>query len=96
MQRRRFGRLARVELPAPLGKECEVIQFERAGTPHTHEFSDEIAICVSGSGWVDIEGERHRVEPGQFVRVPAGKVHHMIPHDGVVLSMLVGYGLGEP
>lgn len=96
MEKKRFGRLARLELPGELTSRCEVLHFERPGTPHTHHESDEIAICVSGSGFVDIASERHRVEPGQYVQIPAGWSHHMIPDPGTVLCMLVGYLQARP
>lgn len=95
MQKRRFGWLAELDLGVGLGQQVQVIQFEREGTPHTHDLTDEIAIAVSGSGVVVVDGERHPIFPGQFIRIGAGKRHHMIPDPGVVLSMLVGYGLDD-
>lgn len=94
MESRKYGRQARVELPAPIGRVCEVMHFERAGTSHAHS-ADEIAICVSGSGSIFVGEVRHEVQhpirAGEALRIPAGSPHYMVPHVDEVLIMLIGY-----
>lgn len=41
---------------------------------HSHE-QTEIYLILEGSGMVEVEGERHDVEPGSSVFVPGGASH---------------------
>ncbi len=45
---------------------------------HAEDGQEEVYTALSGSGWIDIEGERVELGPGDFVRIAAGtkrKVH---------------------
>jgi quercetin dioxygenase-like cupin family protein len=41
---------------------------------HSHS-AEEVALTLRGSGWVDIEGVPHRLEPGRLLVTPADLVH---------------------
>src|SRR5581483_9915161 len=41
---------------------------------HSHE-ADEVAVFLSGRGWVEIEGERYPVGPGSVLLTPSGAEH---------------------
>ena len=92
MKTYRFGKMSKISLPTALTSKCEVMQFESAGTPHEHD-RPEIAIAVHGSGTVWIDDLGHEITAGEYVWIPAGVAHHMVPSDGEVLSMLIGYAL---
>jgi mannose-6-phosphate isomerase-like protein (cupin superfamily) len=45
---------------------------------HEHDGQEEVYLALSGSGWIDVEGERVELDPDTLVRVAAGtkrKVH---------------------
>ena len=44
-------------------------------TPEHNHFSEEIAICVNGSGQVDIEGDIHPIKKDTIVYVPSSLNH---------------------
>jgi quercetin dioxygenase-like cupin family protein len=50
--------------------------------PHSHE-AEEVAVVLVGSGNVDIDGVRHRVETGTVLLTPSNAVHvtHSDPGD---------------
>ena len=49
---------------------------------HRHPLTEEIVYVEAGRGEVWIEGERHRVGPGDVVRIPRAAAHATIPeHD---------------
>lgn len=84
-----FGSMRRLELPSALAPDCEVMHFACNGRPHSHERA-EVALAVHGRGFVVVDGVRHAVQAGDYVRVPAGVLHHMEPDDDG-LSMLIAY-----
>ncbi len=45
-----------------------------ATVPHTHE-AEEVAVVLSGSGWVDIDGEPHPMETGTVLFTPSNRPH---------------------
>lgn len=61
-----------------------LVELERTDgrSAHRHPFSEEIVYVEAGSGEVWIEGDRHRVEPGDVVRIPRGAAHATIPYVG--------------
>ena len=48
---------------------------ENFSTPEHKHFSEEIAVCVNGSGQVDIEGEIHVMNKDSIVFVPSDLNH---------------------
>ena len=42
--------------------------------PHSHE-AEEVAVALSGSGWVDIDGEPHPLEEGTILFAPSNLPH---------------------
>ena len=44
-------------------------------TPDHNHFSEEIALCVNGSGQVDIEGDVHLMKKDSIVYVPSNLNH---------------------
>jgi len=90
MKETRFGRIKRLSLEGVLSRRCEVMHFESRGTPHTHKRT-EIAICVSGSGIVQVGAIGRPVYPGDYINIPGGQEHYMEPFNGEVLSMLIAY-----
>lgn len=45
-----------------------------ATVPHFHE-AEEVAVVLSGSGWVDIDGVSHPMEQGTVLFTPSGSPH---------------------
>ena len=39
---------------------------------HSEDGQEEVYTTLRGSGWIDIDGDRVDLEPGVFVRIPAG------------------------
>ena len=56
-----------------------------------HE-QDEVYIVVSGSGVLEIEGERFAFEPGDALFVPAGKRHQFREFGASFVTWAVFYG----
>lgn len=88
-----FGWMCEFELPFSISNRCEVMHFDRNGTPHSHSDKDEIAVATGGRGsiWIGLEGEEVAVsiEAGHFVRLHKGDTHHMRPGpDGLTLVIL--------
>lgn len=54
-------------------------------SPHLHPHSEEVVYVVEGSGKVWIEGVTHRVEPGTWVRIPAGTPHATLANEHMLL-----------
>lgn len=67
-----------------------LVELERTSgrTAHRHPQSEEIVYVEAGSGEVWIDGERHRVEPGDVVRIPPGAPHATIPGDGEKMRLI--------
>ena len=42
--------------------------------PHSHE-AEEVAVVISGSGWMDIEGKSHSMEEGTIVFASSNLPH---------------------
>ncbi len=55
---------------------------------HVHPHSEEVIYVKSGSGAVYIEGEFHRIEPGDTVLVPAGAAHATVPDAGSEMELI--------
>jgi quercetin dioxygenase-like cupin family protein len=58
---------------------------------HSEDGQEEVYTALRGSGEIDIEGDRVELEPGVFVRIPAGttrKVH--AGADGIEMLIVGG------
>lgn len=54
----------------------EVEIYKPQGTdPQQPHARDEVYVVISGTGWFVDGGERRRFGPGDFIFVPAGRVH---------------------
>lgn len=58
--------------------------------PHSHE-SEEVAVVLSGSGGIDIDGVEYPVEPGSVVMAPANSQHVTFAHPEAELVVLWFY-----
>jgi cytidyltransferase-like protein len=57
-------------------KILEILPGEKTSRQY-HLFRDENWHVLSGSGWLEIDGERHTAAPGEFFYVPAKQVHQI-------------------
>ena len=90
MNQTKFGSMARLLVNGYLNGRMEVLRFERTGTAHAHAM-DEVAVCVSGRGYVYIQGKAHWVAQGDHVVIKAGDQHFMVPSGLDPLCMMILY-----
>ena len=90
MNRTKFGAMERLSIDGYLSGRFEVMRFERSGDAHAHPF-DEVAVCVSGTGHVYVQGVAHGVMPGDHVVIKAGDQHFMVPSGLDPLCMMILY-----
>jgi quercetin dioxygenase-like cupin family protein len=55
------------------------LAYSEGRTAHYHPHSEEIMYVVKGRGHIWIDGQRHRVEAGDVVRVGTGQAHATVP-----------------
>ena len=55
---------------------------------HSEDGQEEVYLALSGSADIEIDGERHRLEPGTMVRVGPG-VKRKVTTDSEPLRMLI-------
>ena len=56
---------------------------------HVHHSGEEALVCISGDLEVEIEGDRRRIEAGEFAVVPRGAVHTFASRSGAhVLAVM--------
>jgi len=85
--------LPKIRLEA--GKEASFLEWERTDTQsfhvlqlapdavldeRFHENHDLSLMCISGSAIVEVEGERHFVEPPTVVVIPRLRAYRILPH----------------
>ena len=74
------GRAMAVHASPDLGNSAKIVMGtsalppDFATVPHTHE-AEEVAVVLSGSGWVDIDGEPHPMETGTVLFTPSNRPH---------------------
>ena len=60
-----------------------------ADTPaHVHEREDELFLSFEGDHIIELDGEEHRIGPGEFVFAPRGVPHsqrRVVPREGRML-----------
>jgi len=57
-------------------------------TPHIHPHSEEVFYVVRGRGEIWVDGARHRVGPGTWVRVPARAPHATMAAPGEQMELI--------
>ena len=59
---------------------------------HTHEDDgqEEVYLVIKGSGEIDIEGERHKLDPGTMVRVAPGTTRKVYTAEDPIRMVIVG------
>ncbi len=58
---------------------------------HSEDGQEEVYVTLGGSGEIEIDGERHPLDPQMMVRVSAGTVRKIWPgQDGIRLLALGG------
>jgi quercetin dioxygenase-like cupin family protein len=65
---------------------------------HTHEDSgqEEVYIALSGRGEIEIEGERHEIDPETMVRVAADTKRKVWTGDDPLRLLIIGGIPGKP
>lgn len=67
-----------------------------ASTAHKHDAEEHAFYFISGTGAVDIEGEKISVAPGDAVFVPPGKTHQISSAGDAPLKYVVLYSPPGP
>jgi uncharacterized cupin superfamily protein len=62
---------------------------------HSEDQQEEVYTALSGSGEIDIEGERIALQPGTFVRVAPGTNRRIVPGPEGVHVLAVGCKAGS-
>ena len=57
--------------------------------PHLHTKSDEIFLVLKGALIVEVEGERHRIGPGEFCCFPMGLLHTLVEVEAPLESLMI-------
>ncbi len=74
------GRAMAVMASPELGNSAKIVMGTSAlpphfaTVPHSHE-AEEVALVLSGSGWVDIDGKSHPMEEGTVLFTPSNSPH---------------------
>ena len=88
-------RKARAELGvSSFGMAIEDFPPDFAGYPehnHDHDGQEEVYVVLSGSGWMEVDGEEFAIDPETMVRVgPSAKRAVMVGPEGMRLLVLSG------
>lgn len=57
---------------------------------HAQDGQEEVYVTLSGSGEIEIDGERHPLDPDHLVRVSAGTKRKVWPGDSGIRLLVVG------
>ena len=65
---------------------------------HTHadDGQEEVYVVLRGSGEIEIDGERHRLDPETMVRVAPGTARKVYTGDEPIRMVIVGGVPGQP
>ncbi len=71
---------ARRALAGRPGAPCtlHVVQISKDARPHYHKRLAEVYYFLDGEGQIELDGERHPVQPGMAVLIPPGTRHRAI------------------
>jgi mannose-6-phosphate isomerase-like protein (cupin superfamily) len=81
------------------GMQVTLLPADFAGYPehdHSGDGQEEVYLALSGSGWIEIEGERVELEQDVFVRVGAGVKRKVFAGPEGLKMLIVGGCPGEP
>lgn len=79
-RRLKEGRAMEVKASPELGNSDKIVMGTSAlpphfsTVPHSHE-AEEVAVAISGSGWLDIDGESHPMEAGTVILASSNLSH---------------------
>ena len=62
---------------------------------HSQDGQEEVYVAMSGGGEIEIEGERHPLDPDTMVRVSAGTKRKLYPGDQGMRVLVIGGVPGE-
>jgi mannose-6-phosphate isomerase-like protein (cupin superfamily) len=62
---------------------------------HANDGQEEVYVAVRGSGEIEIDGERHPIDPETMVRVSAGTKRKLYPGDEGMRVLVIGGVPGE-
>ena len=62
---------------------------------HSQDGQEEVYVAMRGGGEIEIEGERHPLDPDTMVRVSAGTKRKLYPGDEGMRVLVVGGVPGE-
>jgi mannose-6-phosphate isomerase-like protein (cupin superfamily) len=57
---------------------------------HAHDGQEEVYLVIRGGGEIDIDGERHPLDPNTMVRVAPGAKRKLYPGDEGIRCVVVG------
>jgi mannose-6-phosphate isomerase-like protein (cupin superfamily) len=63
---------------------------------HSEDGQEEVYLALRGSGEIEIEGERHSLDPDTMVRVSAGTKRKILPGDDGIRVLALGATPGRP
>jgi uncharacterized cupin superfamily protein len=63
---------------------------------HAEDGMEEVYIALSGSAEIEIEGERHRLDPETMVSVKPGTTRKVFTGDEPLRMLIVGGIIGKP
>jgi len=63
---------------------------------HAGDGQEEVFIALRGGGELDIEGERHPLDPDHAIRVAAGTMRKVLPGPEGVRVLVIGAAPGKP
>ena len=63
---------------------------------HAGDGQEEVYLVIKGSGEIDIEGERHPLDPGTMVRIAPGTSRKVYTAEDPIRMVIVGGVPGQP
>ena len=63
---------------------------------HSEDGQEEVYLVLRGSGEIEIEGDRHSLDPDTMVRVSAGTKRKILPGDDGIRVLALGATPGKP
>ena len=62
---------------------------------HSQDGQEEVYVAMRGGGEIEIDGERHQIDPETMVRVSAGTKRKLYPGDEGMRVLVIGGVPGE-
>ena len=57
---------------------------------HADDGMEEVYVALSGSGEIDIEGKRHRIDPGTMISIKSGTTRKVYTGDEAIRLLIIG------